>query len=123
LRFQLLQLPGIQDVVFETSAGSFSVYLYAISPVVPVSLVQLANTLLSTAVAFPIQASVLSPDLVGISLSTTLSFTPGTTPADQAVVLASATAAAADYITTWPSGHRSSSTNSARKFRVLCSVT
>ena len=27
LRYQLLQLPGIQDVVFVTSAGSFMVYL------------------------------------------------------------------------------------------------
>jgi hypothetical protein len=76
LRYQMLQLPGIQDVVFETSAGSFSVYLYAVSPVVPPSLLQLAGTLLTDTVAFPIQANVLTPDLVGISLSTTLSFTP-----------------------------------------------
>jgi len=58
--------------VFVSSAGSFYVYLYAISPVVASSLLQLANTTLSTAVAFPIQATSLSPDLVGISLSTTL---------------------------------------------------
>jgi hypothetical protein len=70
LRYQMLQLPGIQDVVFETSAGSFSVYLYAVSPVVPPSLLQLAGTLLTDTVAFPIQANVLTPDLVGISLAT-----------------------------------------------------
>jgi hypothetical protein len=74
------------------------VYLYAVSPVVPASLLQLAGTILSTTVAFPIQSTVLTPDLVGISFSTTLSFTSGTTPADQEVVLASASAAAADYI-------------------------
>jgi hypothetical protein len=61
LRYQMLQLPGIQDVVFETSAGSFSVYLYAVSPVVPPSLLQLAGTLLTDTVAFPIQANVLTP--------------------------------------------------------------
>jgi hypothetical protein len=98
----MLQLPGIQDVVFETSAGSFSVYLYAVSPVVPPSLLQLAGTLLTDTVAFPIQANVLTPDLVGISLATTLSFTPGTTPADQAVVISSASAAAQDYIDNLP---------------------
>ena len=85
LRYQLLQLPGIQDVVFVSSAGSFYVYLYAISPVVPASLLGLANNTLSTTVAFPIQATSLTPDLVGISLSTTLSFVAGTSPADQAV--------------------------------------
>lgn len=99
LRYQLLQLPGIQDVVFVTSAGSFMVYLYAISPVVPPSLLQLANSTLATTVAFPIQASALSPDLVGISLSTTISFVSGTAPADQVVVLSAATARrAANYI-------------------------
>jgi hypothetical protein len=74
------------------------VYLYAISPVVPPSLLALANAALAGAVAFPIQASALSPALVGISLSTTISFVAGTVPADQAVVLASATTAAANYI-------------------------
>ena len=64
LRYQLLQLPGIQDVVFVTSAGSFSVYLYAISPVVPPSLLALANSTLAGTVAFPIQAPAMSPDLV-----------------------------------------------------------
>jgi hypothetical protein len=98
LRYQLLQLPGIQDVVFVTSAGSFEVYLYAISPVVPPSLLALANSSLAGCVAFPVQASAMSPDLVGISFSTTLSFTAGTAPADQAVVLSSATTAAANYI-------------------------
>lgn len=104
LRYQLLQLPGIQNVVFVSSAGSFYVYLYAISPVVPVSLLQLANTTLSTAVAFPIQATALTPDLVGISLSTTLSFTAGTSPTDQTVAISNATAAASDYINNLPIG-------------------
>jgi hypothetical protein len=83
-------------VVFVTSAGSFTVYLYAISPVVPPSLLQLANTALVP--AFPIQGTALSPDLVGISFATTLSFTAGTAPADQTVILANATAAAANYV-------------------------
>ena len=98
IRYQLLQLPGIQDVVFSTSAGSFLVYLYGISPVIPPSLIQLANTAISTTAAFPIQGTALMPDLVGISLSTTVSFTSGVAAADQAVILSSAATAAANYI-------------------------
>jgi len=32
LRFALLQIPGIQDLVFERQAGAFIVYVYGISP-------------------------------------------------------------------------------------------
>ena len=32
LRFELLQIPGIQDLVFERQAGAFIVYVYGISP-------------------------------------------------------------------------------------------
>jgi hypothetical protein len=102
IRFQLLQLPGIQDVVFSSSAGSFIVYLYGISPVIPPSLTQLANTTINNTAAFPIQGSSLTPDLVGISLSTTVSFVSGVGLADQAVILSSAVSAAANYINNLP---------------------
>ena len=98
IRYQLLQLPGIQDVVFSSSAGSFYVYLYGISPVVPPSLTQLANTTIANTAAFPIQGTALSPDLVGISLSTTVSFNSGVAATDQSVILSSASTAAANYI-------------------------
>jgi hypothetical protein len=98
LRFQLLQLPGIQDVVFSPYAGGFYVYLYGVSPVIPPSLLQLANQTIASTAAFPIQGTALSPDLVGISLETTLSFASGITQADQSAILATATAAAANYI-------------------------
>lgn len=89
-------------MVFTSQAGSFYVYLYAVSPVVPPSLLQLANVTLTP--AFPIQGIALSPDLVGISLSTTLSFTAGVSPADQPGIIATATSAAANYINNLPIG-------------------
>jgi hypothetical protein len=117
LRYQLLQLPGIQDLVFVTSAGSFMVYLYAISPVGPPSLLALANSTLVTSVAFPIQASALSPGLVGISLATTINCTAGTAPADQALVLVSAATAAANYINNHPAKSPFCSVDLAPLFR------
>lgn len=88
--------------MFTSQAGSFYVYLYAVSPVVPPSLLQLANQTLTP--AFPIQGTALSPDLVGISLSTTLSFTAGVSPADQPGIIATATSAASTYINNLPIG-------------------
>ena len=77
-------------------------YLYGISPVIPPSLTQLANTTINNTAAFPIQGSSLTPDLVGISLSTTVSFVSGVGLADQAVILSSAVSAAANYINNLP---------------------
>ncbi len=104
LRFQLLQLPGIQDVVFSSYAGGFYVYLYGISPVVSPFLLQLANSAIATTAAFPIQGTALSPDLVGISFETKLSFASGVTQTDQTAILSTASAAAANYINNLPIG-------------------
>ena len=40
LRLELLEIPGIQDVVFERQAGAFIVYVYGISPNVSPGLLQ-----------------------------------------------------------------------------------
>ena len=98
----MLQLPGIQDVVFSSYAGGFYVYLYGIWPIISPSLLQLANSTIATTAAFPIQGTALTPDLVGISLETTLSFGSGTAASDQASILSTATAAAANYINNLP---------------------
>lgn len=85
-------------MVFSSYAGGFYVYLYGISPVVSPSLLQLANTTLASTAAFPIQGTALSPDLVGISFATTLSFASGITQSDQAAIISTASAAAANYL-------------------------
>lgn len=48
--------------------------------------------------AWPLTGTALAPDLVGISLSTTVQLSGSATSADAASVLASASQAAADYI-------------------------
>jgi hypothetical protein len=100
LRFAILQVPGIQDIVFAPFAAGFYAYVYGISPVVPISLIQAVNDQISQYAAYPINlaSSAITPDLVGISLATTLSFKAGTTQAEKDVVSLSAASAAQTYI-------------------------
>jgi uncharacterized phage protein gp47/JayE len=98
LRFQLLQLPGIQDVVFVPHAGYFYVYLYGITPTVSSQIVTQAQNTLSEYVTYPIVGTCLVPDLVGISLATNIRLTPGTLPAEKDVVAGIARSAAENYI-------------------------
>ncbi len=62
------------------------------------SLLQLANDRINQRAAFPITGTALSPDLVGISLATTVSLTRGVAPAEADIVIATAKNAAENYI-------------------------
>jgi uncharacterized phage protein gp47/JayE len=70
LRFELLQVPGIQDFVFDRHAGTFDVYVFGISPSISASLLDLIQQKIDRKVAFPLTGNALAPDLVGISLTT-----------------------------------------------------
>jgi uncharacterized phage protein gp47/JayE len=98
LRSRILELPGIQDVVFKSFAGGFYAYLYAISPVMAPSLLALANDRLAQFVAFPITGQALAPDLIGISLATTVALKPSVTNTEADLVASAARAAAENYI-------------------------
>jgi uncharacterized phage protein gp47/JayE len=98
LESALLQLPGIQDIVFERKAGTFNVYVYGISPTVSPSLLQMVQAEIDKKTAYPMSGLALSPDLVGISLSTVVKLAPGLSAAEKPGVLASAARAAEDYI-------------------------
>lgn len=98
LRFELLQLPGIQDVVFKPAAGYFYVYLYGISPIVSTQILQSAQEILNEHAAYPIKGICLTPELVGISLATTIRLFPGTLPSEKAVIAGIAKAAAEEYL-------------------------
>ena len=98
LRFQLLLVPGIQDVVFDPHAGAFDCYVYSIAPQVATSILQNVQQVISDNVAFPLTGNAIAPDLVGISLTTTLEMNAGLSAADQQAAAANATAAAEDYI-------------------------
>lgn len=106
LRLQLLSLQGIQNAVFQPQSGTFLVYLYGISPMVPASLVQMAQQIIDAAAAFPIIGTAVTPDLVGISLDTTISLVNGTSSSEQSIIVANATAAAQSYINNLGTGQQ-----------------
>jgi len=69
LRLELLEIPGIQDVVFERQAGAFIVYVYGISPNVSPGLLQNVQGSLNDKAAYPLTGLAVAPDLVGISFA------------------------------------------------------
>jgi uncharacterized phage protein gp47/JayE len=98
IRLAVLGVPGIQDVVFEPLAGTFNVYVYGISPVVPPSLLQLVQAAVDDKTAYPLRGTAITPDLVGISLNTRASFVPTASDSDKQVAISAAVAAAQDYL-------------------------
>jgi phage-related baseplate assembly protein len=98
LRFELLQVPGIQDIVFTRLAGTFDCYVYGIAPTPAPSLLDAVQQTINDNVAFPLTGTAIAPDLVGISLVTTLSMSAGASTTDQDMVIGEAVAAAQDYI-------------------------
>jgi hypothetical protein len=61
IRFQLLQVPGIQDVVFDRQAGTFLCYVYAITPVAASSVLTMVQDSIDQTVAFPLNGTALNP--------------------------------------------------------------
>lgn len=104
LQFAILQIPGVQNVVFSPQAGTFTAYVYGIAPQVPPSLLQLVQTAISNTAAFPLTGLAVAPNLVGISLQTTVTFVAGVSSADQAAIIQNAVSAAQSYINNLPIG-------------------
>ena len=98
IRLAVLAVPGVQDVVFTREAGSFTAYVYGISPVVSPSLLALVQAEVDQRTAYPLVGTCVAPDLVGVSLSTVAQFAANTSPADRSSSISSAVRAAEDYI-------------------------
>jgi hypothetical protein len=98
LRFALLQVPGIQDVVFDRRAGTFICYVYAITPVAASSLLSTVQDTIDQNVAFPLTGAAVNPDLVGITLATTISMIAGSSQTDRDTAIGQAAAAAQVYL-------------------------
>jgi uncharacterized phage protein gp47/JayE len=98
IRSALLQIPGIQDISFNPLAGTYQVYVYGVSPVVAPSLLALVQVAMDANTAYPLTGIALAPDLVGISLSTTLTLQSGLSTSDQATIVTECQTAAANYI-------------------------
>ena len=90
LRLAILNVPGIQDIVFERQAGTYTCFVYGISPAVPPSLLQMVQAQINATTAWPLTGTAVSPDLIGISLATTITFVNGATPAEQQTAIANA---------------------------------
>jgi hypothetical protein len=98
LQFAILQVPGVQNVVFQPQAGTFTCYVYGIAPQVPPSLLQLVQDAINTTAAFPLTGLAVAPNLVGISLETDITFVSGVSTADQATIVQNAVSAAQNYV-------------------------
>lgn len=98
LQFAILQIPGVQNVVFAPQAGTFTCYVYGISPQVPPSLLQLVQVAIANTAAFPLTGIAVAPNLVGFSLETSITFVAGTSTSNQQVIIQNAIAAAQNYI-------------------------
>ena len=98
LTLAILNVPGLQNVIFQRQAGTYLCYVYAVSPTVPTSTLQMVQAQMNTATAWPIVGTAVQPDLIGISLSTTITFVSGATSSQQQSAIANAVSAAAGYI-------------------------
>ena len=98
IRFDLLQVPGIQDVVFDRRSGTFYCYVYAITPIAAASVLAMVQDAIDQNVAFPLTGAALNPDQIGITLATTISTVAGSTQTDKDTATGQAIAAAQDYI-------------------------
>lgn len=98
LTLAILNVPGLQNVVFQRQAGTYLCYVYAVSPTVPTSTLQMVQAQMDKATAWPIVGTAVQPNLIGISVSTTVTFISGATSSQQQSAIANAVAAAANYI-------------------------
>jgi hypothetical protein len=90
--------PAIQDVVFDRRAGTFTCYVYAITPEASSSLLSTVQDAIDQNVAFPLTGAAVSPDLVGITLATTISMISGSSQTDRDTAAGQAAAAAQIYL-------------------------
>jgi hypothetical protein len=104
LQFAILQIPGVQNIVFEPKAGTFIAYVYGISPQVPTSLLRLVQDAISNTAAFPLTGLAVAPNLVGFSLETSIIFVAGVSSGDQQSIIQNAVSAAQTYINNLPVG-------------------
>ena len=98
IQLALLEVPGVQDVSFAAQAGTFLVYIYGVTQVAAPSLLQACQTQINNIAAYPLVGTAVAPDLVGISLATTITFVSGATPAQQQNAVSAAVTAASNYI-------------------------
>ena len=84
--------------MFDRRAGTFICYVYGITPVASASLLSTVQDTIDQNVAFPLTGDAVNPDLVGITLATTISMVAGSSQTDQDTAVGQASAAAQAYL-------------------------
>jgi hypothetical protein len=90
--------PAFKIIVFDRRAGTFICYVYAITPVASSSLLSTVQDTIDQNVAFPLTGAAVNPDLVGITLATTISMIAGSSQTDRDTAIGQAAAAAQVYL-------------------------
>lgn len=98
IRFALLQLPGVQDIVFKPEPGRVTCYLYSIAVYPDPGLLDQAQSVLDEHLAFPLHGRVVAPEVVGISLHTTIRVSGSVTAAEKDVIVGNAVSAVREYV-------------------------
>jgi hypothetical protein len=97
LQLAVLEVPGVQNVVFQNQAGTYLAYVYGISPNIGENLLSMVQTALNNNTAYPLTGIAVAPDLVGISFATTVTFAANTSSTAQSAALIAAAQAAQTY--------------------------
>ena len=90
--------PASRTCLSNPRPAAFYCYVYAITPLASTSLLSTVQETLNQTVAFPLTGTALNPDLIGISLNTTITLVSSATQTDQQTAIAAAVQAAQNYI-------------------------
>ena len=88
----------METYISQIPRGTFTCYVYAITPVAAASVLSMVQDTIDTTVAFPLTGTAVNPDLVGITLATTITLVAGSTQTDKDTAAGQAAAAAQDYL-------------------------
>jgi uncharacterized phage protein gp47/JayE len=101
IRNAALTVPGVANIrILENRAGlgTFDVVVYGISPTVTDSILQAVQGRVDPVTAMGCRAIVVPPRLVGVSLTTSIKFTPSATQSDKNQTLIAIEASVRDYV-------------------------
>jgi hypothetical protein len=90
--------------VFDRRAGTFQCYVYAITTVASASVLRMVQDTIDQTVAFPLTGTAVNPDIVGITLATSISVTSGSTQTVRDTAAGQAVTAVQSYLNNLPVG-------------------
>jgi uncharacterized phage protein gp47/JayE len=101
VRIAALAVPGVADIRIlpnRAGLGTFDVVVYGISPSVSDSILTSVQARVDVVTAMGCRAIVVPPRLVGLSLTTSIRFAPGTPQSDKNQILITIESSVRDYV-------------------------